>query len=140
MVEIQIAYKGDLRCVATHVQSGTTLVTDAPLDNMGRGESFSPTDLVATALGACMMTIMGIAARKHEIDLSGTTVRVLKEMVSAPERRVGTLTVEFTIPAAATPQQRIALERAAMACPVHRSISAEVQMPVTFHWTSLHRQ
>ena len=83
MVEIQIAYQGKLRCSATHVDSGATLLTDAPKDNMGNGESFSPTDLVATPLGTCMLTVMGIAAQRMEIDLSGTTVTVTKEMVLA---------------------------------------------------------
>ncbi len=88
MTEIQIAYEGKLRCVARHVDSGATLITDAPKDNMGNGQSFSPTDLVATALGTCMMTIMGIAAQRMEIDLSGSTVTVTKEMVQTPVRRI----------------------------------------------------
>ena len=81
MVEISIKYMGDLRCEATHGPSGTVLVTDAPVDNEGRGESFSPTDIAATSLGSCMLTIMGIVARRHEIDLGATTVKVGKIML-----------------------------------------------------------
>src|SRR5215210_6618245 len=82
MVQIDIAYQGELRCDARHRPSGASFVTDAPVDNMGKGESFSPTDLVATALGTCMLTIMGIYAERHAIDLRGTTVTVAKEMAS----------------------------------------------------------
>src|SRR5271170_4056637 len=98
MVEIQIAYQGKLRCRATHVDSGKTIITDAPKDNMGNGESFSPTDLVATALGTCMLTIMGIVAQRMEIDLIGTTVVVTKEMSATPPRRISRLAVTFNIP------------------------------------------
>ena len=84
MVEINITYEGDLRCTAVHVSSGTTLRTDAPRDNMGKGESFSPTDLIATGLGTCMMTTMGIVARKMGLDLAGTHVKVVKEMIATP--------------------------------------------------------
>src|SRR2546429_1356164 len=98
MVEITISYPGQLRCAATHCPSGTTLNTDAPKDNMGRGEAFSPTDLVATALGTCMLTTMGIVAQRHNIDITGARVRVTKEMVSQPSRRVGTLGVEIVMP------------------------------------------
>ncbi|HUB26806.1 MAG TPA: OsmC family protein, partial [Tepidisphaeraceae bacterium] len=83
MVEIRIAYEGDLRCKAVHGPSNSELLTDAPTDNMGKGESFSPTDLVATALGTCMMTIMGIAAQRMEVDLRGSTATVTKEMTAS---------------------------------------------------------
>jgi len=134
MVEIQIAYKGKLRCSATHVDSGATLLTDAPKDNMGNGESFSPTDLVATALGTCMMTIMGIAAQRMEIDLSGATVTVTKEMTAAPTRRIGRLAVTFRVPLSLTQEQRQKLENAAMTCPVHKSLHPDVEIPVSFNW------
>lgn len=134
MVEIKIAYEGDLHCKAVHGPSGATLQTDAPRDNMGKGESFSPTDLLATSLGACMMTIMGIAARKHGVDLSGATVNVQKEMITTPVRRVGKLTVNIVIPVDIGPELRIALENAAHACPVHRSLHPDVQTPITFEW------
>jgi putative redox protein len=134
MVEIQIAYQGKLRCSATHVDSGATLLTDAPKDNMGNGQSFSPTDLVATALGTCMLTVMGIAAQRMEIDLIGTTVKVTKEMVLAPIRRIGRLSVTFQMPRGLTPDQRKKLEDAAMTCPVHKSLRPEVEIPVSFKW------
>jgi putative redox protein len=136
MVEVQIAYEGQLRCQATHMPSGVTLSTDAPLDNQGRGESFSPTDLVAVALGTCMLTIMGIVARRHEWDLSGTRVRVEKHMVTAPVRRIGRLPVEITVPVKLSAEQQQMLERAALTCPVHHSLHPDIESPVTFHWTA----
>lgn len=134
MVEIQISYEGELHCSAVHVPSGAALQTDAPRDNMGKGESFSPTDLLATALGTCMMTIMAIAAQKHQIDLSGARVTVIKEMVSVPTRRVGRLGVRMHLPVDPGPERRVALENAARSCPVHRSIHPDVLMPITFEW------
>src|SRR5579862_8805022 len=102
MVQIDIEYQGDLRNDAVHQPSGTHLKTDAPKDNMGKGESFSPTDLVATALGTCMMTLMGIAARSMNVNLSGTRVTVQKEMVATPMRRIGKLGVKISVPAKLT--------------------------------------
>jgi len=136
MVEVNIIYEGSLRCVATHGPSGITLATDAPTDNMGKGESFSPTDLVGVALGTCMLTIMGIAAQKMNVDLRGTKVRVLKEMSASPPRRIGKLTVEFNIPTVLTPEQQEKLKNAAMTCPVHKSLHPDVQIPVTFHFAA----
>jgi putative redox protein len=134
MVEIDITYEGDLRCTAVHGPSGTTMRTDAPKDNMGKGESFSPTDLVAAGLGTCMMTIMGIAARKLGVDLTGTRVKVVKEMAAAPARRIARLTVEISVPRAVKPEQRRQLESAAHTCPVSKSLREDVEAPVTFHW------
>lgn len=134
MVEIQIAYQGQLRCTATHGPSGTTLVTDAPTDNMGKGEAFSPTDLVATALGTCMLTTMGISAQRHGIDIEGTTAKVAKEMVTAPVRRIGKLTIEIAVPTDLSDEQQRRMKAAALACPVHKSLQPEVQIPVTFCW------
>lgn len=134
MVTIEIQYQGDLHCEAVHGPSGTRLSTDAPKDNMGKGESFSPTDLVATALGTCMMTLMGIAARSMEVDLSGTRVTVQKEMVATPLRRIGKLGVKITVPAKLTAEQKQKLERAALTCPVHKSLHPDVQLPVEFVW------
>ena len=133
-VEIEITYEWDLRCVAVHGPSQTTLRSDAPKDNMGKGESFSPTDLVATALGTCMMTIMGIAARRMELDLTGARVKVGKEMALAPARRIARLTVEISVPRDVTPEQRRQLESAAHACPVSKSLHPDVEVPVTFRW------
>ena len=134
MVEINIAYQGELRCAATHQPSGTVLNTDAPKDNQGKGESFSPTDLVATALGTCMLTIMGIAARNMKIDLVGTQVVVKKEMVAKPIRRIGTLAVTITVPLNLDDAQKQKLIDAAMTCPVHQSLHPDVQMPIEFVW------
>ena len=134
MVEISIKYMGDLRCEATHGPSGTVLVTDAPVDNEGRGESFSPTDLAATSLGSCMLTIMGIVARRHEIDLGVTTVKVGKIMSAQPPRRIAKLEVVFTIPLPADHPQRKLLENAASSCPVHLSLHPDVVQEVRFDW------
>src|SRR5262245_63925363 len=98
-VEIDVVYEGQLRCVATHGPSGTKLTTDAPVDNHGKGESFSPTDLVATALGTCVMTLMGIVAQRNNLDIAGTKVHVVKEMIQQPVRRIGALRVTVTVPA-----------------------------------------
>ncbi len=134
MVEIDIVYNGELRCLATHQPSGTVLATDAPKDNHGRGECFSPTDLVATALGTCMLTIMGIAAQSMQIDLSGTKVVVRKEMAAKPIRRIGTLAVTIDVPISLGEAQRQKLINAAMTCPVHKSMHPDVQMPIEFRW------
>lgn len=134
MVQIDTEYQGNLRTQSVHEPSGSTLLTDAPRDNQGNGEAFSPTDLLATALGACMLTTMGIVARRLEVDLTGATTRVLKEMVTTPARRVGKLTVEIHAPAAVALEHRPPLERAAHACPVHRSLHPDVQIPVQILW------
>jgi putative redox protein len=134
MVEVSIAYEGNLRCRATHGPSGATLSTDAPVDNMGKGEAFSPTDLVGVALGTCMLTIMGIAAQRMNVDLRGTTVKVTKEMSSAPPRRIARLAVYFNVPVKLTEEQKQKLQNAAMTCPVHKSLHPEVAAPVEFEW------
>ena len=131
---IQIRYEGDLRTVATHLQSSTTLITDAPTDNHGRGESFSPTDLVATGLGACMLSIMGIVADRHGWDLTRATAAVKKVMAADPVRRIARLEVELRIPGDFDRKARTALERAAMGCPVHATLGENVEMPVSFIW------
>jgi len=134
MVEIRMSYEGDLRCRATHVPSSSTLTTDAPVDNQGKGESFSPTDLVATALGTCMMTIMGIAAARMSLDLRGMTAVVTKEM-TPPPRRIARLAVTITIPGDFNDEQKQKLQNAAMTCPVHKSLHPEVAAPVEFKWS-----
>ena len=133
-VEISITYDGSLRCSATHGPSGQTLLTAAPVDNMGRGEAFSPTDLVATALGTCMATTMAIVAQRDGLNLSGMRVRVVKEMATGPSRRIGQLTTHISVPTKLTPQQRQKLEHAALACPVHKSLHPDVKLPITFEW------
>ncbi len=130
MVEISVVYRGELRCEASHGPSGSVVSTDAPVDNQGKGESFSPTDLVATALGTCMLTIMGIVARRHDLDLEGTTVTVVKEMVNEPVRRIGRLPVTIRLPENVTDDQRKLLERAALTCPVHKSLHPDIEIPV----------
>jgi putative redox protein len=134
VVEIQVTYQGQLRCQATHGPSRNQLLTDAPVDNQGRGESFSPTDLVATALGTCMTTIMGIAAEKHGWDIRGTRARVEKHMVADPDRRIGKLAVEIHVPHELGARERTVLEKAALTCPVHKSLHPKVEIPVTFRW------
>lgn len=137
-VDIDLVYEGQLHCAATHGPSGATLATDAPVDNHGRGESFSPTDLVATALGACVMTIMGIVAERNQIDLTGTRIRVSKEIIQQPVRRIGRLPVTVTIPtdkaAKVTAADRTKLETAARHCPVHQSLHPDIDSPIEFVW------
>ena len=134
MVAIQIEYEGDLHCNAVHGPSHTELATDAPRDNQGRGESFSPTDLVATALGTCMLTIMGIMARTLQLDIAGTTATVEKEMTNAPPRRIASLAVKIHVPHPLSPEDQQKLERAAHTCPVHKSLHPDIQTPISFTW------
>ena len=133
-VSISIEYQGELRCESTHGPSQTKLLTDAPVDNCGKGESFSPTDLVATALGTCMATTMGIYAQRHEIDLRGLRVNVVKEMSQEPPRRIARLVTELHFPLPASHPQREVLERTALTCPVHRALAPTVEIPVKFVW------
>lgn len=137
-VEIDIVYEGQLRCRATHGPSKTQLTTDAPVDNHGRGESFSPTDLVATALGTCMTTLMGIVADRNKLDIAGTTVHVVKEMIQEPVRRIGMLRVTIRVPAekgkVLSSEDRKKLEAAAMHCPVHKSLHPDIQTPIEFSY------
>jgi putative redox protein len=132
VVQITGRYQGDLRCEATHGPSGTKLVTDAPADNMGKGETFSPTDLVATALGTCILTTMAIVATRRGIDFSTASFSVEKHMVADPERRIGRLPVTIRMPASISPENRAVLERTAHTCPVHKSLGAGVDSPITF--------
>jgi len=134
MVSIQVEYQGDLHCKAVHGPSGSELSTDAPKDNQGRGEAFSPTDLVATALGTCMLTIMGMKARTLNIDIAGATATVEKEMTSAPPRRIQRLSVKIRVPHRLNSEDKEKLERAARACPVHQSLHPDVQIPIEFTW------
>jgi putative redox protein len=133
-VRIDISYTGELRCSAIHAPSRTELVTDAPVDNQGKGESFSPTDLVATALASCVLTTLAIFGQRHGVDLRGASATVEKEMVTAPTRRIGKLTTKVTIPLPEDHPQRAALERAGLTCPVHQSLHPDVEAPVTFTW------
>jgi putative redox protein len=134
MVAIQLEYQGELHCKAVHGPSGAELNTDAPTDNQGRGESFSPTDLVATALGSCMLTVMGIMARTLGIDIDGSMATVEKEMTAAPPRMIASLKVKIHVPHAISPENKLKLERAAHTCPVHKSLHPDVQRPIEFTW------
>jgi len=135
-VTIDVGYVGDLHCEAVHAPSGQRLLTDAPLDNGGKGEAFSPTDLAATALGTCLLTIMGIVASRHGLDLTGTRVRVIKEMTAVPVRRIGALTVTITVPPGrvVSPSDRVLLERAADTCPVRQSLHPDVKVAMVFEY------
>lgn len=134
MVAITSVYEGSLRCKATHGPSGSTVLTDAPVDNHGKGEAFSPTDLVATALANCMMTVLGIVAERHGIDLKGMTVSIGKQMSAGAPRRILSLRSVMTIPLDPDHPQRTLLENAAMACPVKQSLSPEIDSTVEFRW------
>lgn len=134
MVEVTVRYLGNLRCEATHGPSGATILTDAPTDNHGKGEAFSPTDLLAAALPACMMTIMGIVAERHGIDLVGMTARCEKVMATDPPRRIAALRTVIEVPIAASHPHRAALENAAHTCPVHKSLRADLDASVEFVW------
>lgn len=135
-VEIRAVYSGQLRVDAIHGPSGMTVYTDAPTDNGGNGASFSPTDLVATALGTCVLTIIGLFAERHELDLTGTSIHVTKEMVTKPIRRIGSLRTLITVPAGAVDDLslRQRMEAAARACPVHRSLHADIDAPLEFQY------
>lgn len=139
MVDIYGEYQGDLHCSAQHGPSGAVLVTDAPVDNQGRGASFSPTDLVATGLGTCMLTVMGILARKRGIELDGTRVHVKKTMTSVAPRRIAELAVEVTFPPRASYSVAGAqadFELAANECPVRLSLLDAIAVPTRFIWQS----
>jgi putative redox protein len=135
-VTIDVEYLGDLHCGAVHGPSKNRLVTDAPVDNGGKGDAFSPTDLAATALGACLMTIMGLVAERHDWDLTGTRVRVIKEMTAVPLRRIGALTVTISVPAGrvTSASDRALLERAADTCPVRQSLHPDVKVSMVFEY------
>jgi putative redox protein len=134
MVKISMIYEGGLHCRLAHGPSGSEISTDAPKDNQGKGEAFSPTDLVASALGACILTTMAIYATRHSIELAGAKSEVIKEMVADPARRIGKITVDIHMPAGVPKDQRPALERVGNTCPVHKSLHPDVQTPVTFHY------
>ena len=134
MVEINVSYEGGLRCRAIHGPSGMELITDAPADNMGKGEAFSPTDLMATALPTCIATTMAIMANRKGYDLPGLTVKVEKHMSTDAPRRIVKLPLIVRVPLPADHPDRPALEAAAHGCPVHRSIYPECEMPIEFVW------
>jgi len=129
-----VTYESNLRTTCLHLQSGSAIETDAPTDNKGKGERFSPTDLIATGLGACMITTMGIKAQTMDIALDGAKVEVTKVMVSDP-RRIGKIIAHVTLPALNLDEKTIEiLERVARTCPVERSLHPDVEMDIQFNW------
>jgi len=138
MVEIKLSYEGDLHCSAVHTPSGNVLVTDAPVDNNGLGQAFSPTDLVATALASCMATVIGIVARRKEIDLAGMKVNVRKFMSEDQPRRISRLELDLEIPLPANHPERRLLESAARGCPVHHSIHPDIDVVMNWKWLNNH--
>lgn len=131
----RIEYLGELRTKCTHGPSGSTIETDAPVDNHGKGELFSPTDLVGTALGSCVLTILGIYAQRHGLDVRGASASVEKTMATAPLRRIARLTTDVRIPLPPDSPHRDPIERALLTCPVHASLHPEIDKPIRFEWT-----
>lgn len=134
MVESQIIYRGQLHCDARHSPSGTVVSTDAPVDNHGLGQAFSPTDLVAAALGSCVLTIMGIMANRGSFSIDGATCRVEKHMTTSGPRKIARLLLELHLPAAITDDNRQKLSAAAHACPVHNSLHPDIVIDIQYHW------
>lgn len=134
MATIETVYEGNLRTRAKHLGSGSEIITDAPTDNQGKGEAFSPTDLLSAALGSCMLTIMGIAANTHHIDMDQTRIRITKIMASNP-RRVAEVQIEFDMPAKGySDKEKTILEHAARTCPVALSVHPDLIQTITFNW------
>ncbi len=132
MTKMKATYCGDLRVHCSH-ESGAVLETDAPKDNHGKGENFSPTDLIPIALASCMLTLMGIAARKLGVDLPEATIDVDKEMAGSP-RRIGRIALRFRSSLAPNPEVRAKLEQAAISCPVHYSLHPDIVFDIDFSW------
>ena len=133
MATIETVYLGGLRTEAMHVQSGTKIITDAPVDNQGKGEAFSPTDLLSASLASCMFTIMGIKARNNNFNIDGTTSSITKIM-SANPRQVSEIVISFKFPEQYTEEQQKILENAALTCPVYLSLNADLKKTVDFGW------
>ena len=134
MPNISIQYEGQLRCKATHEPSQNTLLTDAPLDNHGKGETFSPTDLVATALGTCMGTIIGMVAERKDISIESLDIHVEKHMSSDLPRRITKLPVTIKIPLPEDSPHKDLMINAALTCPVHQSLRSDIEIPITWVW------
>ncbi len=133
-VSISVEYEGGLRCRSTHGPSQNQFITDAPVDNHGKGESFSPTDLVATALATCMATVIGIKAQQKGYDIVGMKVSVEKHMSADSPRRIVGLPITIQIPLPEDHPDRKLLEATALGCPVHHSVHPDIDKPVTFVW------
>lgn len=134
MVKVTASYEGEKHCEIIHGPSQSKIATDAPKDNNGRGELFSPTDLVAAATGSCMLTVMAIMAEKDGIDLGGAYTTIEKEMIPNP-RRIGKLNVNIFMPEKIEEAYRKKLENTAHTCPVRQSLNKEMEIPVQFHYT-----
>ncbi len=128
-----VTYKGDLRTVSVHLRSGNEIITDAPVDNNGKGEAFSPTDTVATALASCMLTIMGIKANVNDINIEGAFAEVTKTMGVNP-RRISKIDVVFKLPFDFDEKTKTILEKAALTCPVYFSLHSDIEKNVIFNW------
>lgn len=135
MTTSTVVYQGDLRTQALHLKSNNEIITDAPTDNHGKGEAFSPTDLLATSLASCMLTIMGIKAASMELDLSGTKAEVTKVMATEP-RRVSEVQVEIYFKQSFDVRTQKVLEQAALSCPVAKSIHPDIKQAIEFHYAS----
>jgi len=134
MVKVTATYEGEKHCELTHGPSQATISTDAPKDNNGKGEAFSPTDLVAAATGSCILTIMAIMAEKDGVNLKGSYTTVEKEMFLNP-RRIGRLTINVFMPEMIETEYRKKLENTAMTCPVKKSLHPEIELPIQFHYS-----
>jgi len=134
MIEITTLYEGGLHCASSHGPSGSQVSTDAPVDNNGRGETFSPTDLIATALGSCMATIMGIVSQRKNISIDGMKVKVGKHMSADQPRRISKLEVSIEVPLPANHPDRKMLESSALSCPVFESIHPDIKVPIDWRW------
>ncbi|WP_293874838.1 OsmC family protein [Flavobacterium sp.] len=128
-----VRYLGELRTSSMHMQSGTEILSDAPTDNQGKGEAFSPTDLVANSLATCMITIMAIKARDLDLELKGTTAEVTKVMAVEP-RRISEIHIHFEMNLIADAKTKTILERTAMTCPVHHSLHPDIKKVISFNW------
>ncbi len=133
MVKCKMTYQGGLHAELLHEPSGVTVCTDAPVDNHGKGESFSPTDLMCSAMAGCMATIMGIYAEEHALDLRGMTIEVSKIMNANP-RRIARIETEITVPLPADTPHKAALEQCALGSPAMRSFHPDIEVPITWHW------
>ena len=131
----KITYTGELRTSCEHIRSGNSFITDAPLDNNGLGKAFSPTDTVATGLGSCMITVMGIKANRLGVDLTGSTVEIIKHMASDP-RRIAKIEAKLMLPAEVSEKNKKILEHTARTCPVIYSLHPDIEKKISFHWQS----
>lgn len=133
MATSKVTYLGELRTSSIHISSGSEIISDAPVDNNGKGEAFSPTDTVANALASCMFTVMGIKAREMDVDFSGSTAEVTKVMAAEP-RRISEIHITFNMNLEADDKTKTILERTGMTCPVHYSLHPDIKKEIVFNW------